>query len=209
MESEMNELVREQLRRSAATMQQVAQTNDLQTTLRRAAETTALAMIGSGKLLVAGNGGSAADAQHLVGEFVCRLTTDRPPMRAVALTTDSSILTAVGNDYGFRHIFERQVEALGRPGDVFLGISTSGKSENILRALAKAQSMGMKNIGLCGSYTESMEPFCDFLLSVPSSITQNIQECHLAMEHVFCALVERYFFGSDLQAALVPVEAAV
>jgi D-sedoheptulose 7-phosphate isomerase len=205
----MKDLVRDQLDRSAATMRDVAQARELQATLRRAAEATAVAITGSGKLLVAGNGGSAADAQHLVGEFVSRLTVDRPPMRAVALTTDSSILTAIGNDYGFPQIFERQVEALGMPGDLFLGISTSGKSENILRALAKARSLGMTNIGFCGAHTESMAPWCDFLISVPSSITQNIQECHLALEHVFCALVERYYFGFDFQTSMVPAEAAV
>ena len=153
------------------------------------------------KLLVAGNGGSAADAQHVVAEFVVRLAADRPPMRAVALTTNTSILTAGSNDYGFERVFARQVEALGQAGDVFMGISTSGNSPNVLRALEAAKTLGIATIGLSGGRGGGkggkMTPLCDYFLCIPSDVTMYIQQAHLALEHIFCALVEREYFGSD------------
>ena len=154
-----------------------------------------------GKLLVAGNGGSAADAQHLVAEFVVRLTVDRPALRAIALTTDTSILTAGGNDYGFEAVFARQVEALGLPGDVFLGISTSGNSPNILRALRQAKLQEMTTFGFSGNGGGAMRALCDWNVVVPSATTMNIQESHLALEHIFCMLVERFTFGADFDRA--------
>lgn len=196
MEGQLSLFARESLHRTMLAMEKVSQTADLHEILAAAAQAVSSAMLNSGKLLVAGNGGSAADAQHLVAEFVSRLTHDRPAMRAVALTTDTSILTAIGNDYGYAHIFERQIEAIGLPGDVFLGISTSGSSKNVLLGLAKAKEMGLKTIGFCGSHTNTMKPLCDYLVSVPSSVTQNIQECHLALEHVLCGMVEQCYFGN-------------
>ena len=166
--------------------------------LSDAAAETARALLAGHKLLVAGNGGSAADAQHLVAEFVSRLTIDRPAMRAVALTTDSSILTAVGNDYGYEHVFERQIEALGQPGDVFLGISTSGQSPNVLRALELCRKSKITTIGFSGKNGGKMAPLCDYNVIIPSSVTQHIQECHLALEHVFCMIVERCYFGPEI-----------
>src|SRR5580698_5625438 len=139
----MQNLVRKQLNDSIATFQKVLADGDLIQTVVEAGEKTAKAMLEGRKLLVAGNGGSAADAQHLVAEFVSRLTVDRPALRAVALTTDTSILTACGNDYGFDRVFARQIEALGQPGDVFLAISTSGNSPNILNALHQAKEIGL------------------------------------------------------------------
>ena len=149
------------------------------------------------KLLVAGNGGSAADAQHLVAEFVVRLSANRPALRAIALTTDSSILTATGNDFGFDHIFSRQIEALGQPGDVFLGISTSGNSPNILKALHQAREMDLITIGFSGNCGGQMRDLCDHNVIIPSDITMNIQECHLALEHIFCMLVECHYFADS------------
>jgi D-sedoheptulose 7-phosphate isomerase len=149
------------------------------------------------KLLVGGNGGSAADAQHLVAEFVVRLTVNRPALRAIALTTDSSILTATGNDLHFDQIFSRQIEALGQPGDVFLGISTSGNSKNIVKAIHQAKKIGITSIGLTGNDGGQMRPLCDHNIVIPSSVTMNIQESHLALEHIFCMLVERFLFGED------------
>jgi D-sedoheptulose 7-phosphate isomerase len=163
--------------------------------LQDAAKSTARALAHGGTLLVAGNGGSAADAQHLVAEFVGRFNFDRPAMRAVAITTDSSILTAVGNDYGFDRVFARQVEALGRPGDVFLGISTSGRSPNILKALELARGRQLITIGLSGQNSGGIDLLCDFSLHVPSTITHQIQECHLVLEHLFCKLVEECYFN--------------
>jgi D-sedoheptulose 7-phosphate isomerase len=203
------DFVRLEFEQTLETLRAVAAAPEMHGTLIAAAEATAESMRRSGKLLAAGNGGSAADAQHLVAEFVVRLTVDRPPMRAVALTTDSSILTAASNDYGYAHVFERQVEALGLPGDIFLGISTSGRSKNVLLALRKAKEMDLKTIGLCGNHAETMAPWCDFLLAVPSSVTQHIQECHLALEHVYCALVERCYFGIDFPLAATPPAATV
>jgi D-sedoheptulose 7-phosphate isomerase len=145
---------------------------------------------------VAGNGGSAADAQHLAAEFVSRLAGDRPAMRAIALTTDSSILTAVGNDYGFERLFARQIEALGQPGDVFFAISTSGNSPNVLRALELCRALGIATMGLAGKSGGKMLPLCDHCLCVPSDVTMYIQQAHLALEHLFCMLVEREYFAA-------------
>ncbi len=193
----MQNIVRHQLAQSIATMQAVLADSAIHDTLFTVAERTAAAMHAGGKLLVAGNGGSAADAQHLVAEFVARLTVNRPALRAVALTVDSSILTAIGNDFGFDQVFARQLEALGAPGDLFLGISTSGNSPNILAALAEAKRRGIATIGFTGQGGGKMATACDYLIAIPSSVTMNIQESHLALEHIFCMLVERCFFGPD------------
>ena len=144
--------------------------------------------------MVCGNGGSAADAQHLVAEFVSRLVEDRPALRAVALTTDSSILTAIGNDYGYEHVFERQVEALGISGDVLLTISTSGNSKNCVLALQLARKMGIHTVSYLGNGGGSMRELSDISVIVPSNVTMNIQESHLALEHIFCLLVECFYF---------------
>ena len=192
----MQELVRRQLAQSIATMQAVLADQQIHATLLRAAELTAHAMQGSGKLLVAGNGGSAADAQHLVAEFVVRLSANRPALRAIALATDTSILTAAGNDFGFETIFARQIEALGVAGDVFLGISTSGNSKNIVKALEAAKKLGMTTFGLTGAGGGAMAALCDLHIAIPSTVTMNIQESHLALEHIFCMLVERCVFGA-------------
>jgi D-sedoheptulose 7-phosphate isomerase len=147
-----------------------------------------------GKLLLAGNGGSAADAQHIAGEFVSRFAFDRPGLPAVALTTDSSILTAIGNDYGYEKLFARQVQALGQKGDVFIAYSTSGKSPNILLALEEARSRGLVCVGLTGNRGGPMGEICHHLLEVPSSDTPKIQEGHLVLGHILCGLVENAIF---------------
>jgi D-sedoheptulose 7-phosphate isomerase len=180
-----------------AVLQAVAADSALHAALGEAAERTASALKSGHKLMVAGNGGSAADAQHLVAEFVSRLVEDRPAMRAVALTTDSSILTAVGNDYGFERVFARQIEALGQPGDIFLGISTSGNSPNVLRALELSCKMGIATIGLTGRTGGKMPPLCDYCLRIPSDVTMYIQQAHLALEHIFCMIVERRYFAAE------------
>ncbi len=147
-----------------------------------------------GKLLICGNGGSAGDAQHIAGEFVSRLMYDRGPLAAVALTTDTSVLTATGNDYGFERVFERQVLALGQPGDVLLGISTSGTSANVLRAFAAGKERQLRCIGFTGSQDGPMSEACDLLLQAPSARTPVIQQLHIAAAHILCALVERAMF---------------
>lgn len=148
-----------------------------------------------GKILLAGNGGSAADAQHIAGEFVSRFAFDRPGLAAIALTTDSSILTAIGNDYGYEKLFNRQIQALGNQGDVFIGYSTSGKSPNIIKAFEEARTRGLICIGLTGNRGGPMRELCDFILEVPSADTPKIQEGHLVMGHILCGLVEIAIFG--------------
>ncbi len=191
----MRKIVADQLRETISVIHAVAQDTSLHETLVEAAEKTAESLRRGHKLMVAGNGGSAADSQHLVAEFVSRLVKDRPAMRAVALTTDSSILTAVGNDYGYECVFARQIEALGQPGDIFLAISTSGKSPNIIHALELAHSTGILNIGLTGENGGGMSKLCDYCIQVPSTVTMKIQEAHLALEHIFCMLVEQFYFS--------------
>jgi D-sedoheptulose 7-phosphate isomerase len=195
MESPINSLVRQTLAEGIAVSQAVADNQALHSTLAEAAHATVAALRAGRKLMVAGNGGSAADAQHLVAEFVSRLCEDRPALRAVALTTDSSILTAVGNDYGYEQVFSRQLEAIGQPGDVFLGISTSGNSPNILRALETCRAIGITTVGLAGRTGGKMPPLCDYCIRIPSTVTMYIQQAHLALEHIFCLLVEREYFG--------------
>ena len=144
-----------------------------------------------GKLLLAGNGGSAADAQHIAGEFLSRLRFDRAALPAVALTTDSSVLTAVGNDYGYDQVFERQVRGLGRAGDVFVAISTSGRSPNVIRALKAAREMNVVTVGFSSTAETEMRGLCQHFLAVPSSETAIIQQVHMVAGHAICALVER------------------
>lgn len=148
-----------------------------------------------GKLLVMGNGGSAADAQHFAAEIVGRFKLERPALPAVALSTDSSILTAIGNDYGFDLVFKRQIEALAATGDVVVGISTSGNSPNVLAALKLARERGCRTIGLLGRDGGSIKAACDLALVVPSADTPRVQEGHITIIHIVCDLVERALFG--------------
>ena len=193
----MKDLVRRQIAQSIATLQAVHDSAEIHDTMLAIGKLTAEAMQSGRKLLVAGNGGSAADSQHLVAEFVARLTVNRPALRAIALTTDSSILTAIGNDWEYDYVFARQIEALGQPGDVFLGISTSGNSKNIVRALHTAKKQQVHTIGFTGNGGGQMRALCDYNVVIPSNVTMNIQESHLALEHIFCMLVERYTWGID------------
>lgn len=147
------------------------------------------------KLLLCGNGGSAADAQHIAAEFINRFRYDRPALPAIALTTDTSVLTCIGNDSCFDQVFARQVEALARPGDILAGISTSGGSANVLRALEAARSRGVTTVGFTGIRgRETMGPLCDLCVAIPSADTARIQECHLFVWHAICGTVERAIF---------------
>jgi D-sedoheptulose 7-phosphate isomerase len=147
-----------------------------------------------GKVLFAGNGGSAADAQHIAGEFVSRLNYDRDPIAGIALTTDSSVLTAIGNDYGYEHVFARQVRGLGRAGDVLVAISTSGRSANILAAVAAAKEVGIHTVGFSGSGITKLASCCDIVLQAPSTATPLIQQVHIMAAHAICELVETTLF---------------
>lgn len=160
-----------------------------------AAEAIAQSLAKGGKLLIFGNGGSAADAQHMAGEMVNRFLMERPALPAMALTTDTSVLTAIGNDYSFDEIFVKQVKALGREGDVALGISTSGRSPNVVKALAAARGKGMATLGLSGREGGDMGPLCDVLICAPSDETPRIQEVHALAIHILCELVDIKLFG--------------
>jgi len=156
----------------------------------KAAEIVAKAIGNGKKLILCGNGGSAADAQHIAGEFVGRFLKERRPMPAIALNTNVSVITAIGNDYGFDELFARQVDALGFDGDVLLAISTSGKSANIITAINRAKGKGMIVIGLTGKDGGYMKDSCDICIRVPSSITPRIQEMHIIVGHILSELVE-------------------
>jgi D-sedoheptulose 7-phosphate isomerase len=162
----------------------------LQPDILRAAALMAAALRGGGKLLLMGNGGSAADCQHLAAEFTGRFQRERRPLAALALTTDTSALTCIGNDYGFEQVFARQLAALARPGDCVLAISTSGRSPNVLRALEQARRLGLACIGLSGRDGGAMAALCDPCLVVPHADTARIQEAHIFIGHSWCALVE-------------------
>ena len=147
------------------------------------------------KLLIAGNGGSAADAQHIAGELVSKFYFDRPSLPAIALTTDTSIITAIGNDYGYEYLFSRQIEANGVKGDAFLGISTSGNSKNIIEGLKTAKEKGLITIGLTGDNGGKMKELCDYCMCVPSNETPRIQEAHILIGHILCSIIEEAIFG--------------
>jgi D-sedoheptulose 7-phosphate isomerase len=147
------------------------------------------------KLLIMGNGGSAADAQHFAGEIVSRFRMERPGLPAIALSTDTSIITAIGNDYGFERIFSRQIEALATPGDAVIGISTSGNSPNVRKALEAAQQAGCTTIGLLGKDGGNIKDLCDIPLIIPSNDTPRVQEAHIAIIHILCDLIEQGLFG--------------
>lgn len=159
----------------------------------------AVSLARGGKILLCGNGGSAADSQHLAAEFVNRFQLERPPLPAVALSTDTSILTAIGNDYGFDQIFEKQVQALGVRGDVLVGISTSGTSPNVLAALREGRRRGLTTVGMCGQQGSEMQSLCDHLIQVPSRITALVQEVHIAAGHMLCLVVDHFLFESVLE----------
>jgi D-sedoheptulose 7-phosphate isomerase len=177
--------------RSLAALQGAAKDAALLRLVGDIAQTIEQSLRAGGKLLIAGNGGSAADAQHLAAEFMGRYVLDRKPLAALALTTDTSALTAIGNDYGFDQVFERQVRGLGRPGDVFLGISTSGRSPNVLRALAAARDLGLVTVGFSGAADTGMRALCRHFLAVASQETAIVQQIHMVAGHAICALVER------------------
>lgn len=179
------------LRQSAAAVQRCADDPAFRATLAAMAERVAASLRAGGKLLVCGNGGSAADAQHLAAEFVGRMLYDRPSLPAIALTTDGSALTAIANDYGFEAVFARQVAGLGRPGDVLLGISTSGRSANVLRALAAAKAGGMTALAFAGQDAGPMRDHADWVLQAPARPTPVVQQVHIMAAHLLVALVER------------------
>jgi len=192
-----NDMVAAHFRQSCETLERAANDEALRAAIYRIADTITRAFRAGHKLLIAGNGGSAADAQHIAGEFLSRLNFDRNPLPAIALTTDSSVLTAIGNDYGFDKAFERQVRGLGRAGDVFIAISTSGSSPNILAALKAAKEIGITTVGFTGNKEAAMNALCDHCLAAPSPATPLVQQIHIVAAHAICGVVERDLFGKE------------
>jgi D-sedoheptulose 7-phosphate isomerase len=196
--------------RSVVALERAAESREFMSSIAAIALTIERSLRAGNKLIIAGNGGSAADAQHLAAEFLSRFLVDRQPLPALALTTDTSVLTAVGNDYGFEYIFERQLRALGRRGDAFLAISTSGRSPNILRALRAAREIAVQTIGFSGADDGDMRSLCHHYLAAPSRETAIIQQIHIVAGHAICALVERAMLhesqdaGADRCAMLQP-----
>lgn len=195
MDEQRAETVTMHLQRSLLVLERAVNDPDLIKTIFAIADAVAAAFRNGRKVLIAGNGGSAADAQHIAGEFLSRFKFDRNPLPAIALTTDTSVLTAVGNDYGFERVFERQVRGLGRPGDIFIALSTSGRSPNILEALGAARETGLTTVGMTGASDVAMRALCDLTLSAPSDETPLIQQVHGVAAHAICELVERDLFG--------------
>ena len=194
--SAQNDMIAEHFRRSCETLSRAAEDMKLRAAIYAIADTITAAFRAGRKLLIAGNGGSAADAQHIAGEFLSRLNFDRNPLPAIALTADTSVLTAIGNDYGFERVFERQVRGLGQKGDVFLAISTSGRSPNIVAALKAAREVGLTTIGFTGTAANgTMQPLCDYCLAAPSPETPLIQQIHIVAAHAICGLVEASLFS--------------
>ena len=180
--------------RSRDTVQAAIDDPEFVAVVREIVEVTTNAIGNGCKLLLAGNGGSAADAQHLAGEMLSRLNYDRAPAAALALTTDTSVLTAIGNDYGYDRLFERQILGLGCPGDVFMAISTSGRSPNILRAIDAAREKRIITVGFTGRTGGEMPLRCDLCLRAPSDSTPLIQQIHIIAGHIICGLVEERLF---------------
>ena len=193
----MNVFISTEFSKALANFQRMAGDAVMTEDLVKAVSLCVGALKAGNKLLFAGNGGSAADAQHWAGELVSRFYYDRPGLAAIALTTDTSILTAIGNDYGYDYTFARQIEALARAGDVFIAISTSGNSANIIRAAEAAVARGVKVVGFTGESGGRLASLCDICFRIPSSETPRIQEGHEFLGHLLCALIEAELFPRD------------
>ena len=189
--------VAELIEASIATKQSLLSSPDLVVTVATVSEILVNALKQGNKLLLFGNGGSAADAQHIAAELVGRFAFDRPALPALALSVNSSCVTAIGNDYGFDRVFSRQLEALARPGDIAIAISTSGNSTNVLHAISTARKIGLKTIGLTGRSGGNLRNAVDYCICVPSNETPRIQECHILVGHIISELVEREIFHEE------------
>ena len=194
MATELSGVIRKEFSDALACLQALSEDPTVEATMLEAVAMCETSLRSGRKLLFAGNGGSAADAQHWAGELVSRFHYDRPGLPAIALTTDSSILTAIGNDYGYDYTFARQIEALGQAGDVFIALSTSGNSPNILRAVDAARKAEVKVIGFTGRKGGQLATRCDLCFRVPADLTPRIQEGHEFLGHLLCSLIESQMF---------------
>ncbi len=186
--------IQERIKDSVAVLTRMAEDDVLAQRVAAVVDACVLALNAGHKLLFMGNGGSAADAQHLAGELVSRFAYDRPGLPAFALTTDTSVLTAIGNDYGYERLFSRQVQAVGRAGDVIFGLSTSGKSPNVLAALETAREQGMVTVGMTGNQRSRIVELVDHVIEIPAGLTPRIQEGHIVVGHLICGLIEERIF---------------
>jgi D-sedoheptulose 7-phosphate isomerase len=189
--------VTELIEASIATKQSLLRSPEVVLTVAKVSEILVNALKQGNKALLFGNGGSAADAQHIAAELVGRFAFDRPALPALALSVNSSCVTAIGNDYGFDRVFSRQLEALARPGDIAIAISTSGNSTNVLHAISTARKIGLKTIGLTGRSGGNLRNAVDYCICVPSNETPRIQECHILVGHIISELVEREIFHEE------------
>ncbi|PYU01614.1 MAG: phosphoheptose isomerase [Acidobacteria bacterium] len=190
----MEQSVRNSIEASIATKQSLLKSPELLSTVARVSELLARALLEGNKVFFFGNGGSAADAQHIAAEFVGRFALERPALPALALSVNTSCVTAIGNDYGFDQVFSRQLEALARPGDIAVGISTSGKSPNVAMALAVAKTMKLRTVALTGRTGGTLRGNVEYCICIPSDETPRIQECHILIGHIISELVEREIF---------------
>jgi D-sedoheptulose 7-phosphate isomerase len=193
----MHHLIHDEMKKLSVLLTQIQNDTALLKNVQLIANECVAALQRGNKILFAGNGGSAADSQHLAAELVSRLRYNRPGLASIALTTDTSALTAIGNDYAFENIFSRQVESIGQSGDVLIGISTSGKSPNILKAFDASRAKNMKTIGFTGAHSPLMGERCDFVLNIPHHETPKIQECHIMFGHIICAIIEDVIYGAE------------
>lgn len=191
----INKYISNQVKKSIDVKQKFFENDELMNLIKEVALKCVEIYRNGNKTLIAGNGGSAADAQHIAGEFVSKFYFDRPGIPSIALTTDTSIITAIGNDYGYEKLFARQVQANGIKGDMFIGISTSGNSANVVEALKECKEKGIITVGLTGEKGGKMAEMCDYCIKVPSNETPRVQEVHILIGHIICAVVEEAIFG--------------
>lgn len=194
----MKNYIINQINDSAATKKALVENDALVNLLVEVAQACVEVYRKGKKILIAGNGGSAADAQHFAAELVGRYGFDRPSLPSIALTTDTSNLTAIGNDYGYEYVFSRQLEGLGQEGDLFIGISTSGNSQNVINAFISAKDRGITTVALVGRDGGKMAAMADYSIVVPSNATPRIQESHLLIEHMICDIIEKEIFGGGV-----------
>lgn len=190
----MIDYIETKISESLSNFQKILLDEELKSTVQKISLECINCFKNNGKVLLAGNGGSAADAQHIAGEFVSRFAFDRPGLPSIALTTDTSILTAIGNDYGYEKIFSRQIQALGRKGDVFIGYTTSGTSKNIINAFHQAKNDGLVTVCLTGNRNTDIKSIVDYTIEIPSAETPRIQEGHALIGHIICGIVEEAIF---------------
>lgn len=196
----MKNYIKDQIKKSYETKQNIYNNEELLNNIQELAEKCIELYKGNNKTILAGNGGSAADAQHIAAELVGRYGFDRPSLPSLALTTDTSALTAIGNDYGYDYVFSRQLEGMGQKGDVFIGISTSGNSVNIIKAFESAKNKGITTVALVGRDGGQMAKIADISLVVPSESTPRIQESHILIGHILCDIIEKEIFSDGVSS---------